>query len=257
MSTTSSGEKISFTKVCGVLALCLLILFVIGLIAGNASAIETRFHSPRETNTFPLRYMDEVPEATKIQLESDLERFFSMTGSNPSPLYKQIFKAMNRKASQKWFFSRVSDVGQNLCTSDSAVACVLSAWDNYIFLSPNYTKFDHPAVARIMVLFHEARHTESGNGFWPHATCPKNYVDENGNPMKSIWTGAPLASEKACDLDEFGSYGIATILLLNIAYHCDNCSAEDRREAEIYGRDQLRRITWKPAADRIRADLGI
>ncbi len=205
----------------------------------------------------PLRYMDEVPERTRIQLESDLERFFSMKSSNPSPLYRQIFGAMNPPTSRRWFFSRVHDVGQNLCTNDNAVACVLSAWDNFIFLSPNYTRFNHPSVARIMVLFHEARHTEWMNGFWPHAKCPTKFKDENGHPVKSIWTGATLAGEPACDLEEFGSYGSATILLLNIAYRCENCSAEDRREAEIYGLDQLRRITWKPAADRIRADLGI
>jgi hypothetical protein len=180
-----------------------------------------------------------------------------MHGAHPTPLYQKIFGRFDGQASSRWFFDRVSDVGQNLCTTDSAVACVLSAWDGWIFLSPNYTKFQHPTVARLMVLFHEARHNERENRNWPHAKCPSNFVDENGQPVKSNWTGEPLAGELACDLEVDGSYGIATILLLNIAYRCDDCSAADRHDAEVYGLDQLRRIIWKPAQDAILKDAGL
>ena len=218
---------------------------VLGLVVSSANA------------DFPLEYDRAVSEPTRIQLESDLENYFSMRGANPSPLFREIFGSFDRRASARWFFSRVRFVGENLCMDESAVACVLSAWDNWIFLSPNYTRYDHPRVARLMVLFHEARHTERENRFWPHARCPKNFTDEKGRPVRSIWTGAELAGESACDLETFGSYGVSAILLLNIAYRCDNCSAEDRREAEIYGLDQLRRITWKPARERIVNDLEL
>jgi hypothetical protein len=223
-------------------------LFGLGLFIVAASA---------EAASFPLKYDSIVPITTRIQLEGDLTHFFSMQGANATPLYRKIFGPFTGKGSSKWFFDRVGAVGQNLCTTDSAVACVLSAWDGWIFLSPNYTKFQHPSIARLMVLFHEARHNERENKNWPHAKCPKNFVDENGQPIRSIWTGEPLAGELACDLDIGGSYSIATILLLNIAYHCDNCSAEDRHDAEIYGLDQLRRIIWKPAQDAIIKDAGL
>jgi len=219
---------------------------ILGFLVGSASAAN-----------LPLRYDPKVPEPTRLQLEADLNAFFSMKSAKPSPLFRKIFGNFDGKSTSRWFFDRVASVGLNLCASDDAVACVLSAWNGWIFLSPNYAKFDHPPVARMMVLFHEARHNESENRNWPHAKCPANFVDENGRPVKSIWTGAPLAGELACDLDVDGSYGIATILLLNIAYRCDNCTAGERRDAEIYGLDQLRRITWKPAQDAIAVDAGL
>lgn len=210
--------------------------------------------------TFPLRYRD-VPATTQIQLESDLRSFFQMRGANPTPLFRKIFGpskgAFDGRGMSKWFFDRVDHVGVNLCTNEAAVACVLSAWNGWIFLSPNYTKFDHPPIARIMVLFHEARHNESENRNWPHSRCPSNFSGPDGKPIRSIWTGELLAGEPACDLDVGGSYAIATVLLLNIAYRCDNCTAAERRDAEIYGLDQLRRITWKPAQDQIMQDAGL
>jgi hypothetical protein len=206
---------------------------------------------------FPLRYDAKVPEPTRIQLETDLARFFEMRGANSSPLYRRIFGAFDGPAARRWFFDRVDHVGLNLCTSEAAVACVLSAWNGWIFLSPNFTKFDHPTVARLMVLLHEARHNESENRNWPHARCPANFVDESGRPVRSIWTGEALAGESACDLEVDGSYGIATIFLLNVAYRCENCTAAERRDAEIYGLDQLRRITWKPARNAILRDLDL
>ncbi len=223
------------------------------LIAASALGLA----SPPAANAFPIRYAREVPAATRIELETDLARFFRMRATRPSPLYQEIFGELTRAASEEWFFSRVSDVGSNLCTDESAVACVLPAWENHIFLSPNYSKFDHPPIARLMVLIHEARHTESAERNWPHAKCPANFVDEHGKPVRSIWTGAPLSGERACDLEEFGSYGIATVWLLNVAFRCENCTDEEKRDAELYGFDQLRRITWKSARDRILRDLGL
>ncbi|MBS1962338.1 MAG: hypothetical protein JST04_08995 [Bdellovibrionales bacterium] len=206
---------------------------------------------------FPLEYDAKVPAATRAQLEGDLARFFSMRGSKPTPLFRKTFGAFDGRSTSAWFFDRVGSVGVNLCTNEAAVACVLSAWNGWIFLSPNYTKFSHPPIARLMVLFHEARHNETEERNWPHAKCPTPFLDELGRPVRSIWTGEPLAGDLACDLEVGGSYGIATILLLNVAYRCDNCTAEERRDAEIYGLDQLRRITWEPARTAIMKDAGV
>lgn len=206
---------------------------------------------------FPLEYDAKVPAATRLQLENDLTRFFAMRGSKPTPLFRKIFGAFDGRATSAWFFDRVGAVGVNLCTNEAAVACVLSAWNGWIFLSPNYTKFSHPPIARLMVLFHEARHNEAEERNWPHAKCPTPFLDELGRPVRSIWTGEPLAGEPACDLEIGGSYGISTILLLNVAYRCENCSDGERRDAENFGLDQLRRITWPPARAAIMKDAGL
>ena len=60
--------------------------------------------------------------------------------------------------------------------------------------------------------------------------------------MRSIWTGALLAGEPACDTTAFGSYGTQTILLKNIALNCTNCSEKVKADADIFGQDQLGRI---------------
>jgi hypothetical protein len=144
----------------------------LGFLVGSASAA-----------SLPLRYDAKVPEPTRIQLESDLNALFSMKGAQPTPLFRKIFGNFDGRSTSRWFFDRVDSVGLNLCTSDDAVACVLSAWNGWIFLSPNYAKFDHPSVARMMVLFHEARHNES----------------ENRNCSRAISTSeAPTESPRSC-----------------------------------------------------------
>lgn len=82
-----------------------------------------------------------------------------------------------------------------------------------MFLTNNFIKFSHPQIARMMVVFHESRHSEVKNRNWPHDDCPSPYVDENGKDIVSIWTGAQVAGMPACDSTPFGSYGSSTIML--------------------------------------------
>ena len=118
---------------------------------------------------------------------------------------------------QKFFKDRVTSVGLNDCGNGGAVACVIPMVDSSkIWLTQNYIKFSHPQIARLMVVFHESRHTEDANGNWPHATCPTPFLDKSGQDMKSIWTELPLAGEPACDITPFGSYGSSMIMLKNV-----------------------------------------
>ena len=125
-----------------------------------------------------------------------------------------------------------------------------------MWLTQNFVKFSHPQVARMMVVFHESRHTESQNGNWSHATCPSPFQDANGNDMKSIWTGASLAGEPACDVTPLGSYGSSTIMLKNIQKFCTNCSDKVKMDAGLYADDQFGRITDADAAKQMQDDFA-
>jgi hypothetical protein len=94
-----------------------------------------------------------------------------------------------------------------------------------------------------MVIIHEARHTEDGMGNWPHVKCPTPFLDEQGKEITSIWSGAKLQGERACDDSKYGSYATATVFLKNIAKCCKSCNEKVKMDAEIYGTDQLKRIT--------------
>ena len=100
-----------------------------------------------------------------------------------------------------------------------------------------------------MVVFHEARHTESQNGNWSHATCPTPFVDANGKEIKSIWTGSTLAGEAACDSTALGSYGSSTIMLKNIQLNCTNCTDKVKMDAGLYADDQYKRLVGQAKTD--------
>src|SRR6202023_2937082 len=107
---------------------------------------------------------------------------------------------------------RVTAIGMNDCGSGKAVACVIPYMDpSKMWLTQNFIKFSHPQVARMMVVFHEARHTEVKNRNWSHAKCPKPFLGPDGQDMKSIWTGSKLEAQPACDITPLGSYGSSTI----------------------------------------------
>ena len=177
-------------------------------------------------------------------------------GKQATPLHQKVFGKVDGASYLKFFQNRVFTVGKSLCGDDNAVACVLSLWDNEIFITPNYTKFDHPQIARLSVIFHEARHTEKKEGNWPHATCPKPFLNDQGQNQISIWTGAALAGEPACDATPMGSYGIQTIFLKNLALNCTNCTEKVKADAELFADDQLNRIIDADSKAQLKKDFG-
>ncbi|HLD99810.1 MAG TPA: hypothetical protein VJB59_06100, partial [Bdellovibrionota bacterium] len=137
-----------------------------------------------------------------------------------------------------------------------AVACVIPMYSSSkMWLTENFVKFSHPQVSRMMVVFHEARHTEVKNRNFPHATCPVPFKDADGQDMKSIWTGATLAGEPACDKTPFGSYGSSLIMLKNIQKFCLNCTDKVKMDAGLYADDQFKRIIDQNAIQAIKKDL--
>jgi hypothetical protein len=186
-------------------------------------------------NTSGLKYDANVAPAVKQQMEDDIVFINSIKGAKTTPLYSQIFGTMDGSNLTNWLLSRVKSVGYEV-RDDGAVAFVWLLMPTKMWLTQNFVQFSHPAIARLMIVYHEARHTETKSGGNPHATCPTPFKNEKGEDMKSIWTGRLLQGEPACDISPFGSYGSSTILLKNVAMNCESCSEKVKMDADIYAR---------------------
>ena len=205
-----------------------------------------------------VKFEANVDPALRAQMTQDLQFIGQVDGPQATPLHQKVFGAVNGPNYTKWFDSRIVSIGKNACGGGKAVACVIPMLgSNRMWVTPNYTQFSHPQISRVSVIYHEARHSEVQNGNWSHATCPTPFKDANGNDVKSIWTGALLQGEPACDVTPFGSYGSATILLKNIAIHCANCNSKVRADANLYGNDQLGRVINAQAKAAMLADFGM
>jgi hypothetical protein len=207
-------------------------------------------------SVFAYTFDADVPADIQAQMTSDLGFVSTIQGNGASSLHQQIFGQVDGPTYQKFFESRVQAVGLNDCGNGAAVACVIPMIDSSkIWLTQNYIKFSHPQIARLMVVFHESRHTEDQNGNWGHATCPTPFLDKNGQDMKSIWTGASLAGQPACDVTPFGSYGSSMIMLKNVSKFCTNCGDKVKMDAGIYADDQFGRVIDPGAIQQINKDL--
>lgn len=202
-----------------------------------------------------LIFTPQVPEAVKKQMLDDLKLIGTVQANGTTPLHQSIFGTVSGASYTKFFEARMNKVGMG-CGGGNAVACVKPYQSNTtMFLTENYIRFSHPAVARLMVVFHEARHGEAQNRNWGHAICPTPFLDDAGKEIKSIWTGATLAGEDACDITPNGSYGSSTIMLKNISKFCTNCNSKMKLDADIYAMDQLKRISNKAAKEKMLVDF--
>lgn len=206
---------------------------------------------------FAYTFDSNVPAAVQQQVQTDLAFINGIQGTQASGLHAQIFgPKVDGPAYTNFFNTRVTAVGMNSCGDAHAVACVIPfANSSKIWFTQNYIKYDHPQIAKMMVVFHESRHTEDANDNWPHASCPVPFLDANGQDMKSIWTGASLAGEPACDVTPFGSYGSSMIMLKNIQKFCTNCTDKVKADAGIFADDQFHRVIDPTAIQQIQQDL--
>ncbi|MDD5303938.1 MAG: hypothetical protein PHS14_12630 [Elusimicrobia bacterium] len=199
----------------------------------------------------------DVPADIQAQMRADLAFIKGIAGDKATPLHRKIFGGVNGADYTKFFETRVSAIGMNGCGNGNAVACVIPFRDpSKMWLTKNFIRFSHPQVSRMMVVFHESRHTETQNGNWSHATCPTPFLDANGKDMKSIWTGATLAGEPACDETPLGSYGSSTIMLKNISKFCTNCTDKVKMDAGLYADDQMGRIIDADAKKQMKNDFN-
>lgn len=196
-----------------------------------------------------LKFDSNVSTRLRQQVMTDFELIQSMAATRESPIHSEIFGKIDGSNYLQWFQTRVKFFGFNNCGGPSAVACVKPQYLNKIFVTGNYTGINHPQIARLMTLYHEARHTEKENGNWSHAKCPSNF------PYRSIWTGKRLAGNHACDATVYGSYASASVMLNNISRHCETCSEKTKQDAKLYSDDQVRRVVDQTAAARLKVDF--
>lgn len=221
----------------------------------EAAAAKKRFGFRPESRGYT--FDRDVPADIQAQMRADLAFIAQLTGGGTSKLHQQIFGKMEGAAYAKFFETRVSAIGMNGCGNGNAVACVIPYLNpSKMWLTKNFIRFSHPQVSRMMVVYHEARHTESRSGNWPHASCPEPFLDAQGRDMKSIWTGALLAGEPACDETPSGSYGSSTIMLKNISKFCTNCTDKVKMDAGLYADDQLGRIIDADAKKQMQDDFS-
>lgn len=198
------------------------------------------------TQAWAVTFDTNVPKDIQNQMVLDLDFMTTLQGSGQTPFHQQIFGTVSGESYKKFFDTRIVRIGLNACGGGMAVACVIPMMgSNRMFVTQNFIKFSHPQISRMMVVYHEARHSETNHQNWPHDTCPTPFLDEQGNNMTSIWTGAQLAGEPACDSTPFGSYGSSTIMLKNVSKYCSNCSDKVKMDANMYATDQLGRIDDK------------
>ena len=227
----------------------LVLLFCVTASQASEQQLEFNFDSG-------LKYDANVAPAVKKQMEDDIVFINSISGTKPTPLFTQIFGKMDGATLSQWLLSRVKSVGYEV-RNDGAVAYVMSFQPSKMWLTQNFVQFSHPTVARLMIVYHEARHTEVKHGNFSHATCPTPFKDENGKDMKSIWTGRLLQGEAACDNTPFGSYGSSTIFLRNVADNCETCSEKVKMDADLYAIDQIGRVTNANAKEQMKQDFGV
>ena len=186
----------------------------------------------------------------KNQVIDDFSFMESISGSKASPLHQEVFGSVNGSQYLQWFGKRVFYFGVNSCGGGGAVACVMSQYQHKIWVTNNYISIDHPQIARLMTLYHEARHTEDDHDNWPHARCPKHF------PYRSIWTGKRLNGNYACDDTAFGSYSSASVLLNNISKFCESCSAKVKADAKLYSDDQVKRVIDEASIQQLAQDFA-
>jgi hypothetical protein len=209
------------------------------------------------SNAMAFKFESSVPPEVQAKLLADLNFMYGIQSSATTPFHQEIYGPSAGASYQKFFEGRIDYIGLDDCGSPEAVACVMPFPNpNYMSITQNFVTGDHPQIARMLVIFHEARHAEYTNNHWNHDTCPTPFLDPNGKEVVSIWTGAPLAGKPGCDSTYLGSYGSSTILIKNIAKFCTNCSDKTKLDAEIYAEDQLNRIDRPDVRDAMTKDFA-
>ncbi len=248
-----------------------------------------------ERQCFALSFDSDVPAETQKQVLSDLSMISQIKGSQQTDLHRQIFGQLSGASYRNFFDSHIEAFGMDPFANDAGnafahlsidpvtgaasynirkknpfeipkkedsskakeIAAVIPALGSRkIWLTDNYIRAEVPQIARLMLLFHEARHAEVRSGNWLHSHCPTPFLDENGREIVSIWSGGKLAGQEACDETPFGSYGSSTILMKNIARFCDNCAEKLKMDADLYATDQLQRISTPDAKTRMLQDFS-
>jgi len=216
---------------------------------------------PRPT-TLPqlqsLRFSSSIEAQNQGQILEDLDLLGRLTGSGGTPLFQEIFGSpFLGTALLNFFTQRISSFDANSCGGGAGlVGCVrpLVASD-VMWLTPSYFSLGLPQIYRLSVLFHESRHTEMIQMFWPHVKCPRPFQGPTGKDIVGILSGVELAGLPACDSTAYGAYAVQAELLKNTELFCQNCSEKIKMDAHLFGEDNLHRIVDPEALKKLRHDV--
>jgi hypothetical protein len=201
-----------------------------------------------------LPFEPSVDAALRRQLEADFDFLGSLQGADATPLHRQVYGPLEGTAYLRWFDARVHSIGSRVCGPPAAVACVAPFLSEHtMWIAPTYSTFNLPQIYRLLVVLHEARHTERAHAYYGHVNCPEN--DLEGRPLTGIFSGVPLGGKPGCDRTALGAYGAGLLFIKNVGEHCANCTGKVRMDAGFYADDTLKRIVDRPAYDALRADL--
>ncbi len=210
-------------------------------------------------NALAATFDPSIPASVKAGLEADIRFVSDFQGTATTAIYAQIFneKTLDGQKLVKFFDQRIKLFSLNDCGGGTGVAaCVIPGIsDSTMWITNFYITANIPQVFRMSVIFHEARHTESGSGNWGHAICPTPYLDDNGKDIVGIVSGTLMAGKPACDTTVLGAYGLQAILLKNVEKACSNCNEKTREDAQIFGDDTINRISNLSARKALKADV--
>lgn len=223
--------------------------------AAMATAAAAAFHARRDVPKYGFAFDADVPADIQEQLRLDLAMLQGVQGGGNSNLQRELFGPMAGIAYIKFFESHIRSIGMGDCGGPAAVACAGSEEGQRMWLTSNYVKLGLPQLARLAVMVHEAKHTESAGGGWRHVRCPTPFKDENGDEVVGLFSRKPLAGISACDTTSVGAYATGLVMLKNIQKFCTNCSGKMRMDAGIYADDVLKRIVDRDAKTAIVDDL--
>ena len=218
----------------------------------------TKPRAPVEDQPYPGLFDSNVPADTQRTMVADLAFVKTTHGSGASALHRQIFGYVEGGDYFNFFQSRVKKVCLDTYMKEPGVmAYVRGSPEDHskMWLTNNYINYSMPRIARVEIIFHESRHTEMENGYWPHARCPTPFLDDDGKPVRGIVTGTLMAGHPACDTTAFGSYAAGLIMVKNIQKFCTNCTGKVQMDAGLIADDTLKRIIDPDAKKAILDDL--
>lgn len=220
--------------------------------AVKAAPVSGRAPAARAARALPFE--SSVDSALRRQLEADFDFLSSLRGADATPLHRQVYGPLEGPAYLRWFDARVRSIGSRVCGPPAAVACVAPFLSEHtMWIAPTYSTYNLPQIYRLLVVLHEARHTERAHGYHGHVNCPEN--DLEGRPLVGIFSGVPLGGKPGCDRTALGAYGAGLLFIKNVGKHCANCTGKVRMDADFYADDTLKRVVDRPAYDALRADL--
>ncbi len=220
-------------------------------------AVKARAEADRasltESAALPLPFAPSVTFEIRAQMSDDMEFVSAIRAEESSGLHRNIFGSVDGRDYLRFFSDRIECIDMGRCgNSIASVACVRGS---KMVLAKGYSLLNIPQIARIGIVFHEARHAENVHDNWPHVLCPEPFKDDSGNDVRGIFSGELMAGEYACDTTPFGAYGTGLVMLKNISKHCENCTDKVKMDAGLYADDHLRRIIDPAAVKTIQDDL--